>query len=184
MGTTFLLLAALQIPQSTPLLHSTPRSETQPAPRFSVGAHFSGLAVNLSEGRHTGMGAGVSSVIPVGPRTGIGLRATGLFPSDGFGVYEIRWHRMLKAPRNGKPDYLAAGIAGILYSEIRYRNDVRRVERTVTYPQMLSLATGWSPAVGSRLSLPVEFGVFAHPFGLLVAHASLGVSWEPTRRSR
>ena len=178
MGTTFLLLAALQIPQPT-LSDTTPN-----APRLSIGAHFSGLAVNLSESGHTGLGAGLSAVIPIKARTAIGLRLTHLLPSDGFGIYEVRWHRMLKAPRNGKPDYLAAGVAGFYYTEIGYRNGLRSEDRKVSYPQMFSLATGWSPAAVAGLSIPIEFGILVHPYGLIVAHASAGVSWGPTRRGR
>jgi len=125
---TFILLALLQ-GQLAPAQPAD--APDQARPRFTLGAHFSGIAVNLSEGGHTGFGAGASASIPVGGRTAIDLRVTHLLPAEGFGVYDIRWRRLLKAPRNGKPDYFAAGVAGFYYVNVRYRSNTRYAERRI-----------------------------------------------------
>ncbi|HEX6324777.1 MAG TPA: hypothetical protein VFZ36_13705 [Vicinamibacterales bacterium] len=176
---TYILLALLQTQLAAP---QAPEAQDRARPRLMVGAHFSGLAVNLSEGGHTGLGAGANASIPVGGRTAIDLRATHLLPAEGYGLYDIRWRRLLKAPRNGKPDYFAVGVAGFYYVSVRYRGTTRHEERRISYPQMVSLATGWDIPTGRGFAVPLEAGVLLHPYGLVVGTISTGVTWGPESR--
>jgi len=176
----WILAALLQIPApQAPIVEPNEAAR----PRFSLGAQFTGIAVNISEGRHTGLGVGVNASIPVARRTAIDLRVSHMLPFGDFGMYDVRWRRMLKPPHNGLPHYFAAGIAGVYYKEVSFPNNVRRERYGISYPQVLSLATGWTNSVGRHAGVPFEIGAFAHPYGLLAATATLGFTWSPRGRA-
>jgi hypothetical protein len=164
------------------LLHLTTQQAAGPEadrPRFSFGAQLSGIAVNISEGSGAGFGAALTTSIPIGRRTAIDLRVARLIASGGFGFYDVRWRRMLTLPRNGRPDYAAVGLAGAYEHRIRYRGNVRTETLDITYPQMLSIATGWEIPAFRTTGVIVEVGGLAHPYGVLAGLASIGMTWGP-----
>jgi hypothetical protein len=175
MSSLLLLIAALQLPQpSVPIA-------IHPRPRFSIGANFSGMAATGDEGAGAGFAAGVGASVQLGARTDIDLRLTHVLDSDGVVVWNARWHRLL-SPKSSLRPYVAAGLAGVAYKEIRFRDNVRREEWEFWRPPMLSLAAGWEAPAGRRFTVPLEADVMLHPYGLVLGTVSAGISWGPSSR--
>lgn len=101
------------------------------------------------------------------------------------GMYEVRWQRHVRWPGPFHPDYAGIGAVGFYWMETGYRGRVKGNFGGMTYPLMASFTAGWERPAGGRIQMPFELAVYAHPYGLLAASATIGVSWRPaTPRGR
>lgn len=170
MGTMFLLLALIQLPESA----RAPSGFAEQ--RLAVGGDGGMALAYAGEGGGMIGGAGIRATLPVGERSAITARIMYGLGAPG-GMYEIRWQRSVDWPGWFTPDYAGVGAAGIYWLETGFRGRVKPRLEGVSTPQVLSLTAGWYRAIGRSLVAPVEISAFVHPYGAAAASVSIGLTW-------
>ena len=177
----WLLAATLQLP---PAPQAPPAEPVIRAPSFSIGIEGGGGGALGDEGGGFIAGGGIRTTIPLWGRDSLNLRALHAVPNLSGGLYEIRWQRHVRWPGPFQPDYAGVGAVGFYWMETGRYGRVKSSFGGITYPLMMSLTAGWDNARGRHLKVPFEMSVYIHPYGLLAASMTVGVTWSPGQSSR
>lgn len=170
MGTMFLLLTLIQLPESTRA------SSVFAEQRLAIGGDGGMAMAYAGEGGGMIGGAGIRATLPVGERSAVTARIMHGLGAAG-GMYEIRWQRSVDWRGPFTPDYAGVGAVGVYWLETGFMGRVKPRLEGVSTPQVLSLTAGWDRAVGRRLVAPVEISAFVHPYGALAASVTVGITW-------
>ena len=177
----WLLAATLQLP---PVPQAKPVEPVILPPRFSIGLEGgAGVAIG-EEGGGFVSGGGIRTTIPRWGRDSLNVRVLHGVPQVEGGMYDVRWQRHVRWPGPFKPDYAGVGAVGFYWLDTGFHGRVKPSFGGITYPLMMSLTAGWENPTGSRVKLPFEMTVYAHPYGLLAASMTLSVTLTPTRNER
>jgi hypothetical protein len=120
----------------------------------------------------------------VSSRDAIDVRVNQLIPGDAYGLYDVRWRRMLR-DSGARPHYFAVGATGFYRFgrvETGHPSFTRRY-REIDHPQLLSVTVGWQAETGNW-TVPFEFTGLAHPYGALAGMVTIGVTWSPRIAAR
>ena len=179
----WLLAAVLQIQASQ---QAQPADTPRLRPRFSIGVQGGGAAANsLGEGGAGAIaGAGLQATIPLWGRDSLSLRAMHVIPYYSGGMYEVRWQRHVQWKGPFQPDYAGVGAVGFYWLDTGLRGRLKPSFGGMTYPLMASFTAGWENPRTRRVGIPFELSIYIHPYGLLAASATVGVTWGPTRSDR
>lgn len=170
MGTMFLLLALIQLPEDAPA------PSVFAEQRLAVGVDGGVTVAYAGEGSGMIGGAGIRATLPVGERSAVTARIMHGVGASG-GMYEIRWQRSVDWPGRFRPDYAGVGAVGVYWLDTGFMGRVKPRLEGVSMPQVLSLTAGWYHAASRRLVAPVEISAFVHPYGALAASVSVGLTW-------